>query len=1081
MFQFVKKTIFAKKMKMKFNKLTILLAMLFVSMAGYAQKPQSGQLMTERVPLYCGSTGTSSADSTRLPVLFQMKIAGLAPGASYKYYARLISLSDTGSSTTTGAGIPIIIKKNGWKAISNPDLSTSGGHDTITVTLGQGDIPYWFGVMVTNDSRFTPGSYVYPMVIMEEIGTGSPVVQKMYLTDSIKVLRFSSAQDTISGTAIYGSSFTPAKSIVSLYDDENGLTNRPVSITYAESDGLTFSNMQNWYVNKVNGKSGAWGAIIPNDLSAGIKRIESRDAFFDTIIYANTESDAVWGSDSTSSRWGGAKVATSIKSDYAPLMKPEIEYVVNTTNINEQNTTVKAVVRRRYGNADSSKISVFVNAGTASSGTDYNLLTTAPIVFAPYGERTDTVRIQILDDNSSEPAENVAVRLYNSVNAKIGFQTTHSVNIIDNDIPVVTFDKPIAVTKENNGILKVKLRINSGSTTATDVKVMLKSKTDSTYVPADFKIGSSNVDTTVQFAGGNVIDSLEFNINLQDDPNSEDRPDTVVLVLRNPTSPAIVGKDSLMTIVIQDDDAASIFRFNKSTITVQENVGSVKLRIDRTLGNIYQSDVTLTYNGSSKYAQPGSDFTFTPQLVSFDLTDPDSFVLNVPIIDDNFSESVEEAVMIIRSSFNATIAKPDTFKIKIIDNDLPEYKISQITTTKAPNLVADSLNVHCVIRGLVYGVNMGPSGSPAGLTFTVMDNTGGIQVFSANNTKGYTVTEGDSVQVYGRIAQVNGMIQMTQLDTIIKFSSGNTLRAATVVSLLNESTESKLIRYNLVKLSNPAQWPSAAMSPNTTKTVMVRTANDSFPVLIDSETDIDGKPAPSGFFNLTGIGGQNDASTPYTSGYYLAPRRMSDFANLVVPIFNFTTDSSESKENRDSTTAFTLQCANITSALQINCTIKGGTATRNGDYQSNSFRLFILDPSQPSVNIKSKINDDGLPEVNETIIWVIRDNPWGTLIGSDSVHVITLIDDETNSIDQVGLGKSVKLYPNPANGLFNLQTSDLVIMKVEIVDLNGRVVKVVDDINDLNASIEIDGLSKGIYHVNITTDKGIARKILSVL
>lgn len=1068
-------------MKMKINTFPILMLALLFSVTAFAQKPQAGQVIGERVPLYCGSTGSSAADSTRLPVFFQARIAGLNPGTRYKYYTRFISLADTGSSSTTGAGIPIIQKRNGtWFSISSPDLSTSGGHDTITVLPGQPDYLGWFGAIYTNDSRFTPGSYIYPMIVMEEIGTGSPIVQKIYIQDSIKVLGFSSSQNGNFGTAIYGSSFVAGKSMVLLYDDINGLTNRPITVTYAESESLSFSNMPWWYNNKVNGTAGAWGTIIPNDLSDGIKRIESRDPGFDTIIFANKEDDAIWGNDSTSMRWGGAKKATFIKSDFAPLVKPEIEFVTNTTNLTEQNTIVKAVVRRRYGNADSSKVSAFVVAGTASQGSDYNLIQNFPITFAPYGERVDTIRIQIFDDFASEPTENVAVRLSNPVNAKIGFQTTHSVNINDNDIPVVTFTKKSIVTKENNGTVSIGLRMINGSTTATNVRVAMKSKTDSTFVPMDFRLGLNNSrpDTTVQFAGGKTIDSIFFDITLMNDNRSEDRPDTVVLAIRNLTSPAIPGVDSLLTLVIEDDDAPSIFRFNKPGVTVKENVGSVKIRVDRKLGNIFQSDIILSPDNSIKNAQPGQDYTYSSQLISFDNTDPDSLIITIPILDDNISEPREDAVIVLRSSFNATIAKPDTFRITIEDNDLPEYKIVKITTTKAPNLTADSLNVHCAIRGLVYGVNMASGNA---LSFTVMDNTGGIQVVNSNSNKGYTVTEGDSVQVYGRITQVNGLIQMHQLDTIIKLTSGNTLRSAAVVTQLNESTESALVRYNLVKLSNPSQWPTTALAPNTSRLITVRTASDSFTVLIDSETDIDGRPAPTGFFNLSGIGTQNDPTTPFNSTYYLVPRRFSDFAILTVPVFSFTSDSSISKENRDSTVAFTLQCANIVSPLQITAYIKGGSATRNGDYQSNLFRLFILSPSAPSVNIKSKINDDATPEQNETIVWVIRDNPWGTLIGPDSLHVVTIIDDETNSIDEIGLSADIKLYPNPSSGMFKLQSKEATILNIEVLDLNGRVVAVLQDVNSLDAVVNIEGLSKGMYHVNITTDKGVARKILSVL
>lgn len=1063
---------------MKINTFPILMMALLFSVTAYAQKPQMGQVMGERVPLYCGSTGSSFADSTRLPVFFQARISGLTPGSSYKYFARFISLADTGSTTTTGVGIPIIQRKNGtWISLSNPDLSTAGAHDTFTMTPGQGEYIGWFGVVYTNDSRFSPGSYVYPMIVVEEIGVGAPVTQKLYLQDSIKVLGFSSSQNGNYGTAIYGSSFVSGKSMVSLFDDANGLTNRPVAITYAENESLSFSSMPWWYNNKVNAKAGAWGTIIPNDLSNGIKRIESRDPGFDTIIYANVENDAIWGSDSTAMAWGGAKKAIYIKSDYAPLVKPEFEFVTNTTNLVEQNTIVKALVRRKYGNADSSKVSAFVVAGTATQGSDYTILSTFPMAFAPYGERIDTIRVKILDDFASEPTENVAIKLYNPVNAKIGFQTTHSINITDNDIPVVTFANKVLTTRENNGVLKVKLKMVNGSTTATNVKIAVKSKTDSTFIPGDFKIGNSNVDTTVQFAGGKTVDSLEFNITLVNDIRSEDRPDSVVLVLRNLTSPAIAGPDSLITIVIEDDDAPSIFRFNKPGITVKENVGTVKVRIDRKLGNIFQSDIILSYDGSSKNAQPGSDYTFSTQLLSFDTSDPDSLIINVPIIDDQISEPREDAVLVLRTSFNATISRPDTFRITINDNDLPEYKIVKVTSTKSPNFTADSLNVHCVIRGLVYGGNLATGNA---LSFTVMDNTGGIQVVNSTK-KSYTVTEGDSIQVYGKIAQVNGMIQMTSLDTIIKLGSGNTLRPAAVVTQLDETTESNLVKYNLVKLSNPAQWPTTAMAANTVKSIMVKTASDSFSVLIDSETDIDGKPAPTGFFNLTGIGSQNDPNSPYNSTYQLVPRRYTDFANLTVPVFTFTTDSSISKENRDSTEAFTLQCANIVSPMQITAYIKGGTATRNGDYQSNLFRLFILSPSTPSVIIKSKINDDATPEQNETIIWVIRDNPWGTLIGADSLHVVTIIDDETNSIDNIGISADLKLYPNPASGQFRIHSKDPVIQSIEIVDLNGRVVAVVNNVNDLDAVVNIDGFGKGMYYVNIVTDKGVARKVLSVL
>jgi len=706
------------------------------------------------------------------------------------------------------------------------------------------------------------------------------------------------------------------------------------------------------------------------------------------------------------------------------------------------------------------------------------------LVFKPYGEALDTIQVKVNDDFASEATENVAIRLISPVNGRIGFQTTSSINITDNDVPVITFAKRTEIVSEAKGILKVRLKINSGSNTATNVRVLVKSKTDSTFIPSEFKLGSSNKDTIVQFAGGKVVDSLDFNIAIINDLFKEDRSDTLTLVLRNPTSPATIGKDSLFTLIITDNDAPPIYSFSTKTFTVKENVGSVKIRINKLGGNSNQSDIVLSTVADPKNAQAGSDFTFTgSQFITFTATDPDSFVYTLPILDDNFSEPKEDAVFIIRTAFNAKIGKPDTLRISIVDNDLPEYKINKLTFGKAPNFILDSLNVHCAIRGVVYGVNMGPVGTPNGTSFTVIDNTGGIQVFkSSGGNKGYTVTEGDSVQVYGRVAQVNGMAQLTQLDTILLLGSGRPLRNAKVVAIMNESTESNLVKYNLVKLSNPSKWPSTALAANTSVTLKVLTANDSFDMVIDSETDIDGKTAPSGYFNIVGIGAQNDATSPYTSGYQLFPRRMSDFTNLVVPTFGFSTPTSIGKENRDSTDGFLLQCANLTTNQQINIVIKGGTAARNDDYQSLPNRLFILTQANPSINVKSKINDDAKIELNETIIWVIRDNAWGTLIGPDSIHTVTLLDDETpNSILESTLEARTKVYPNPAKQNVTLSSDEALINEVVIYDVNGREVKRFTIEASNKTVLDLEGISNGMYTLSIHTDKGNIVKSLSVL
>jgi hypothetical protein len=1048
----------------------------------YAQKPYTNQAIGERVPLYCGSTGSGTADSSRLPVLFRARIVGLSPGSTYKYFARFISLSDTASSTTTGTGTPIIFKKNGTVSlISSPDLAVSGGHDTFSLPMGFGEYTGWFAATYNNDARFTAGKYVYPIIVLQELN-GTGVISKIYLRDSMKVLDLKAIAKGDHATGIYGQSFVKSKSVISLYDETAGISTRPVAITYSENEGVNIPNTPSWYTSKVNGVNGAWGTLIPNDFKDGVVRIEARDMFFDSVMYAHVEKDATWGKDSTINQKGGP-AAIAIKSDYAPLLKPEIEFIANNTGVTEGNVTVNMVIRRKYGNADTSKISAFFAAGIATEGADFTLKTGFPLAIRPYGDVTDTIKMTIIDDDFYEPVENAAIRLRNPVNAKIGAQTTHSVNITDNDIPLLSFAKKQVKVREDNGILKVKVKIAHGPLSPSTVHVVVKQKTDSTFIPSEFRIGANNRDTTIEFSGNKYNDSIEFNIPIIDDKFSEDRSDTIILALRNPMTPGKMGPDSLLTLIIEDNDAPSIFSFAGSGLTVKENVGSVKIRVNRKLGNNSASDIIVTYDASPKNAQQGVDYTFTTQLVSFLETDPDSAVFIVPIINDKFSEPKEDAVFVIRSSFNAKISKPDTFKVTIIDDDLPEYKINKITTTKAPSFVLDSLNVKTALRGVVYGINLGPVGSTPGLTFTLMDNTGGIQVYHPTGLKNYTVNEGDSIQLSGTISQTNGMAQIVALDTIIKLGTGK-LKTPLTGGALSEATESHLLKYSMVKLANPSKWPTTALAPNTSVTVKVLTQSDSFDLLIDSETDIDGRTAPEGFMNITGLGGQNDATSPYNSNYYLAPRRWTDFQTLTVPVFSFTTASTSTVENRDSTTAFTLQCANLTGSQQVSLTIKGGTATRGTDYQSNLTRLFILSPSQPSIQVRTKLNDDQQIEgvTPETIIWAIRDNSWGTLVGPDSIHVANIIDNESVSIEMVKLNANTKLYPNPspANALVSV-TTEAQISSISIIDINGKVISTISDINESATKIETNGLTKGMYIVSIVTDKGTVVKQLNVL
>ena len=73
------------------------------------------------------------------------------------------------------------------------------------------------------------------------------------------------------------------------------------------------------------------------------------------------------------------------------------------------------------------------------------------------------------------------------------------------------------------------------------------------------------------------------------------------------------------------------------------------------------------------------------------------------------------------------------------------------------------------------------------------------------------------------------------------------------------------------------------------------------------------------------------------------------------------------------------------------------------------------------------------------------------------------------------LSQSVKVFPNPVNNVVNLSlTSNIIPTKIEIVDVNGRIVKSIN--NTIRNQIDVSELSKGLYLLNIYSIEGKATK-----
>jgi hypothetical protein len=257
-----------------------------------------------------------SGSSSRLPLIFQASLSGLAPNTVYRYYTNLAAYTDFGG-TNSGAGNPLFINSSTFRYTTSVSLTNQNGYDSIE-TDASGNYTGWFAAVNTGNARFTAGNYVHPSIVLDSSGNKRGVTNSRFVAlDSVLVLGYNASAGSTNGTAIRGMSNAAAKNIVVLYDNTTG-TGRPVSTSLVEDMGVTISSLASFYSAAVAGVSGAWGTIIPNTLANGILRLEQRSLTTGQVVFSNTSSNGTWGTTNTVNPAGGA-TALVIASTDAPL------------------------------------------------------------------------------------------------------------------------------------------------------------------------------------------------------------------------------------------------------------------------------------------------------------------------------------------------------------------------------------------------------------------------------------------------------------------------------------------------------------------------------------------------------------------------------------------------------------------------------------------------------------------------------------------------------------------------------------------------------------------------------------------
>jgi hypothetical protein len=232
------------------------------------------QLTEVILPLYI--QGVNGTNSNRLPFAYRIQLSNLLPSATYRYMNQIVISTD--GPTTAGAGNAIYVNTdNTFSRSSSPSFNTPGNYGEFTTDMN-GSYTGWFMNEPTGNARFTPGNDVYIRFRLNNGNEGTSVVTYLTTGTPVKVVNFGTSANENQGTAIRAESNASPKNFVFLYDNVNG-TGRPLYGTSVETTGIDFSatTWSSFYRNNVEGEDGAWGGIVPNVNSNGVKLIEERN------------------------------------------------------------------------------------------------------------------------------------------------------------------------------------------------------------------------------------------------------------------------------------------------------------------------------------------------------------------------------------------------------------------------------------------------------------------------------------------------------------------------------------------------------------------------------------------------------------------------------------------------------------------------------------------------------------------------------------------------------------------------------------------------------------------------------------
>jgi hypothetical protein len=224
---------------------------------------------------------------------------------------------------------------------------------------------------------------------------------------------------------------------------------------------------------------------------------------------------------------------------------PSVQFSSNTYSVNEADGTATITATLSAASGKSITVDYSINAGTATSGSDFTAGSDT-LTFDP-GDTSKTFTVPIINDALDEGNETVSLALSGPSNATLGTPHSATLSILDDDPPPsVQFSSSTYSVNEIAGAasITVTLSVVSGQSVSVDYAT-----SDGTATAGDDYVA---VLDTVTLPPGVVTKA--FTVTIIND-SIADKDETVNLTLINPDD-ATLGTPDTATLTIVDDEKA---------------------------------------------------------------------------------------------------------------------------------------------------------------------------------------------------------------------------------------------------------------------------------------------------------------------------------------------------------------------------------------------------------------------------------------------------------------------------------------------------------------------------------------------